>query len=59
MALSEGSATIAVDLTLYYCEEETRNMCLFEDVRVEMPLTVAVGADSGPIENRYRIVARM
>ena len=44
---SEGSGIIIADLNLYYCEAETENLCLFEQVRLHLPLVV--GGENGSV----------
>ena len=43
---SEGSGAVIADLNLYYCEAETENLCLFDQVRLHLPLVV--GGDTAP-----------
>ncbi len=58
--LLEGTGSIAVDLTLYYCAETANSLCYFADARVEIPLTVRAGAGSdGTISARYVVGAQM
>ena len=58
VTLSEGTGRIALDLVLYYCEEGAASLCYFDDVRLEIPLTVEAGA--GPPQRlTYAVPARM
>ena len=45
----EGSGAIVADLNLYYCESETQALCLFDQVRLRLPLVVAdeIGSVAG------------
>jgi hypothetical protein len=43
----EGSGTVIADLNLYYCEVETESLCLFDQVRLHLPLVV--GGANGSI----------
>ena len=36
----EGSGAIVADLNLYYCETEAQALCLFDQVRLQLPLVV-------------------
>ena len=58
VTLTEGMGSVAVDLTLYYCEEDARSLCYFDDVRLEVPLNVEAGGEDA-VELRYAIPARM
>jgi len=40
VAFSEGSGVVFADLNLYYCEAETQALCLFDQVRLRIPLAV-------------------
>ena len=42
----KGTGTIVADMALYYCEAETQNLCLFEQVRLNLPLKVGDGTRS-------------
>jgi sugar lactone lactonase YvrE/thiol-disulfide isomerase/thioredoxin len=44
---SEGSGIIIADLNLYYCVAETENLCLFDQVRLHLPLVV--GGENGSV----------
>jgi len=44
---SEGSGMIIADLNLYYCVAETENLCLFDQVRLHLPLMV--GGENGSV----------
>ena len=46
VAFSEGSGVVIADLNLYYCESETENLCLFDQVRLHLPLMVGGGNES-------------
>ncbi len=39
----EGSGALIVDLNLYFCGTETQALCLFDQVRLELPLVVGSG----------------
>ncbi len=52
----EGSGVIVADLNLYYCESETQALCLFEQVRLRLPLEV--GGEHGSVAGlTYKIPA--
>jgi thiol-disulfide isomerase/thioredoxin/sugar lactone lactonase YvrE len=52
----EGSGAIVADLNLYYCESETQALCLFEQVRLRLPLEV--GGEHGSVAGlTYKIPA--
>lgn len=38
-----GSGLVSADLTIYYCEATTTELCLIERVRLELPVEVRVG----------------
>jgi DNA-binding beta-propeller fold protein YncE len=52
--LSAGTGTIRAEATVYYCIEETSELCLVHQVILEIPLTVADGGAS-VIPVQYRI----
>ena len=35
-----GNGTLIADLNLYYCEVEAQSLCIFDQVRLHLPLTV-------------------
>ncbi len=39
-SFAEGAGTLIGDLTLYYCEDETAQICLIQQVRLQVPLRV-------------------
>jgi hypothetical protein len=41
-----GSGSLTADLTLYYCEAEQDLLCLIEQVRMSLPVSVGAGSDS-------------
>ena len=45
LTLSEGSALLSLDVTLYYCEAENERYCLIDSVLIELPLRVSDAAD--------------
>lgn len=45
VALREGSADLAVDLLIYYCESVNENFCFVERVRVSAPVVVSEEGD--------------
>lgn len=57
--LDEGTGKIAVDLVLYYCEEESKSLCYFTHVRLEIPLTVRSDARERSIAATYRVNVQM
>lgn len=44
-SFSAGETTLTADLVIYYCDVEAQSLCLIEQVRLEVPLTVVVGAE--------------
>lgn len=52
LELSEGDATLTLEMTLFYCEAENEAYCLIEDVRIMAPIMVAAeGASIITIEH--------
>ena len=51
---SAGSGVVIADLNLYYCEAETENLCLFDQVRLHLPLVVS-GEYGSAVELTYEI----
>lgn len=43
VALSEGSAMVTGDLTIYYCEAIQESLCYIDQVHIEAPVVVAEG----------------
>ena len=48
------SGTLNADLTLYYCEVEKASLCLIDQARLRLPLTVGTSGESS-IALEYRI----
>jgi thiol-disulfide isomerase/thioredoxin len=46
ISFTEGSGALVADLNLYYCEAEAEELCLFDQVRLHLPLTVGGDAES-------------
>lgn len=46
VTLAPGRATLEADLSLYYCQAEAEALCLVDQVRLRLPLTVS--ADGAP-----------
>lgn len=44
---SAGEGQVTGDLTIYYCTADAESLCLIEQVRIEAPVVVTPGADSG------------
>jgi hypothetical protein len=44
--LQASSGTLTVDITTYFCTAETKDLCLIDQVRLEVPVTVTAGAGS-------------
>jgi len=42
---TEGSGALIADLTLYYCEAEKETLCLIDQTRVRLPLSVVQGGE--------------
>ena len=42
-----GSGVIAADLTIYYCETSAVQLCLIDQVRLELPVEVRPGGEGG------------
>ena len=55
LALREGRAAIRVDLVLYLCEEEEESLCLYQEVRLNLPVEVRKGAGKREIPLRYEL----
>ena len=51
---SDGSGEIVADLNLYYCETEAESLCLFDQVRLRLPLVVG-DAEGSTAELTYDI----
>ena len=47
VSFSEGSGALIADLNLYYCEVEAQALCLFDQVRLRLPLFV--GGENGSV----------
>ena len=52
----EGSTTLIGDVSVVYCDAETEAICLFEQVRVEVPLTVVPDAPDDGVVIVHEIV---
>jgi thiol-disulfide isomerase/thioredoxin len=53
LVLAEGSDTVAFDVTLIYCRSDATSLCLIDQVRYEIPLTIGPeGASSQVVLNR-------
>jgi DNA-binding beta-propeller fold protein YncE len=52
--LVEGSGNIRADATIIYCRDDAESLCLIEQVRFEMPVTV--GAESSSVAVRFEHV---
>jgi thiol-disulfide isomerase/thioredoxin len=48
-AFAEGSAELAADLNIVYCEEVNESICLIDRVRVHVPVTVGTDNDEAGI----------
>jgi hypothetical protein len=46
VSFSEGSGAVIADLNLYYCEAEAESLCLFDQIRLHLPLVVGAGNGS-------------
>ena len=55
ITLSEGSATLHGDLTIYYCEAVDVNLCFIERVRINAPVVAGEG-DSTTVMLEHTIV---
>lgn len=44
---TEGQTTLRGDLVIYYCQAEAQALCLIEQVRLFVPVTVAAGGGGG------------
>jgi sugar lactone lactonase YvrE len=47
--LHEGSGTAVLDVTLIYCRNETLSLCLIDQARFEVPMTVGPAGESSQI----------
>lgn len=47
---AEGSADIAVDLNIYYCEAVNETLCFVDRVRVHVPVTVEAGGPDAVLQ---------
>jgi len=57
IVLTEGSGTAVIDVALIYCRAEATNLCLIDQVRYEVPLTIGPeGASSQIILNRSKLL---
>ncbi len=57
VALSDGSAAVTADLVLVYCREGAESLCLIEQVRFRLDVTVAADASSGAIVLEHAVAA--
>ncbi len=56
VTLSEGSANLTGDLTIYYCEAVNESLCFIDRVAVAVPVTVAANASATAIQIERAIV---
>jgi thiol-disulfide isomerase/thioredoxin len=54
VTLAEGEHTVRADLVIYYCSYDAVELCLIEQVVLELPLSVRSGA-SDLLEMRYAV----
>ncbi len=45
--LTGDSAVVRIDLTVYYCTANAKELCLIDQAAYELPLTVAAGGAAG------------
>lgn len=57
VALNEGSAQVTADLVLVYCREGAESLCLIEQVRFRLDVTVAGDASSDAIVLEHAVAA--
>jgi len=55
--LHEGTGALTADLGLVWCREDAEGLCLFEQVRFEVPLTVAQDGPSASIRLPLELTA--
>ena len=51
-----GSGAVTADLTVIYCRETTQSLCLIQQLRFVVPVTVTSGA-TGSVALEYTIEA--
>jgi thiol-disulfide isomerase/thioredoxin/sugar lactone lactonase YvrE len=44
-SFAAGETTLTSDLVIYYCDAQAQSLCLIEQVRLRVPLTVVAGAE--------------
>jgi thiol-disulfide isomerase/thioredoxin len=54
VTLAEGEHTVRADLVIYYCSYDAVELCLIEQVALELPVVVREGGDD-PFELRYAV----
>jgi thiol-disulfide isomerase/thioredoxin len=55
VTLSEGEDAVYGQLTLYYCREEAESLCFIDQVRLEVPVSVRMGAAATEIVVEHRV----
>ena len=55
VTFTSGSGSITGDLYIVYCEAEQESICLIDQARVIVPLTVGSGGSSVPIDYRIEL----
>ncbi len=50
VTLTEGTANLTGDLTIYYCEEVKKSLCFIDRVTVSVPVTVSSSATGTQIQ---------
>lgn len=54
VTLQEGETTLRGELVIYFCSEDAQSLCLIEQVRLTVPLTVA-GSGSSAVTVSYEV----
>ena len=55
VTLSPGETTIHVDATAYYCRSDEEELCLVQDVAIDLPLIVSEGSVGSDLEIVYAL----
>lgn len=56
VTLTEADSTLTLELTIYYCEAENESICLIDDSRLIVPLTIrATGAETVSITRQVAL----
>ena len=55
LSLSEGKATLTLELSVYYCRGGPQGLCFFKDVRVLVPLAVEAEARRKNVSVEHRV----